>query len=139
MAKCLAITAKGTQCQGLVRAGSDYCPAHDPNRAEARRASAQKAGRSKVGTELHSIRQKLIALGEDVLAGAVDKGRASVAAQCWGVAVRCVEAEARLKEVIEGRLVETGLKVEEQRELIKRLEELESLLAERKEASRWGT
>jgi len=46
MAECAAITRNGHPCKGLVRPGSDHCPAHDPARADARRRAASKAVRS---------------------------------------------------------------------------------------------
>ena len=131
VAKCAAITAKGTQCKGLVRPGNDYCPAHDPTRAEARRASASKAGRSRAGSELHGLKKKLIELGDDVLSRKVDRGNAAVAATCYGTAIKAVEAEVKVRELEESRIVETQLKVKEQRELVERLEELEGLLGQR--------
>ena len=131
MGKCAAITAKGTQCKGLVRLGNDYCPAHDPTRAEARRASASKAGRSRAGSELHGLKKKLIELGDDVLSRKVDRGNAAVAATCYGTAIKAVEAEVKVRELEESRIVETQLKVKEQAELLQRLEELEGLLDQR--------
>jgi hypothetical protein len=138
VAKCPAITGKGEPCQGFVHPSKEYCPAHDPDRAEARRSAASKAGRSRAGSELHILKQKLITLGDDVMAGRAHRGDAAVAAQCWGVAVKAVEAEVKVRELQESKLVETQLKVAEQRDLLVRLEELESLLAQRKEEGRWG-
>jgi hypothetical protein len=139
VAKCHAITAKGEPCRGLVQPGNDYCPAHDPTRAEARKRSASKAGRSRAGSELHMLKQKLIQLGDDVMEGSALRGDAAVAAQCYGVAIKAVEAEVKVRELQESRLVETQLKVEEQRELLGRMEEVERLLADKKERDRgWG-
>jgi hypothetical protein len=73
------------------------------------------------------------------MAGSAHRGDAAVAAQAWGVAIKAVEAEVKVRELQEARLVETQLKVCEQEELLVRLEELESLLAEKKEqGSQWG-
>jgi len=48
------------------------------------------------------------------------------------VAIKAVEAEVKVRELQESRLVETQLRVEEQRELIGRLEAIEeSQAAER--------
>ena len=75
----------------------------------------------------------------DVEAGRLEKGKGSVLAQLAGVAGRLYEAEAKLRELEESRIVETQLKVREQEELLGRVEELEALLAERKEVRRtWG-
>ena len=137
MAKCASITAKGTQCKGLVKPGNEYCPAHDPSRVEARKVSASKSGRSRAGSELHGIKTTLIKLADDVMAKRADRGNAAVAATLLATAIKAVEAEMRVKEVIESRLVETQLRVEEQREIVQRMEELEQVL-QKKEGSRWG-
>lgn len=133
MAKCPAITGKGEPCRGFVHPSKTYCPAHDPDRVNARKRSASKAGRSRAGSELHMLKQKLITLGDDVLSGDVHRGDAAVAAQAWGVAIKAVEAEVKVRELQESRLVETQLKVEEQRDLLKRLEDLEELLGKENE------
>jgi hypothetical protein len=129
VSKCPAITSKGKPCVGFVHPTKTYCPAHDPDRAAARREAASKAGRSKAGSELHYIKQKLIQLGDDVVARKVDRGNAAVASTCYGVAIRAIEAETKLRELQESRLVETQLRVQEQNEVIGRLEELEERLA----------
>jgi hypothetical protein len=121
--KCAAIAGSGKPCKGLVRAGNDFCPAHDPSRAEARSKAAAKAGRTKWGGELAEVKAQLRTLADDVVAGTIDKGRGSVAAQIIGVFARVVEVERKVKE---------------QDELIERLEDLEALLAEKKEQNRWG-
>lgn len=125
MAKCPTITGKGTPCKGFVHPSKEYCPAHDPSRAEARRVAASKAGRSKAGSELHGIKQTLIQLADDVLGKKVDRGNAAVAATCLATAIKCVEAEVKVRELQESRLVETQLRVLEQTELIARLEAIE--------------
>jgi hypothetical protein len=60
---------------------------------------------------------------DDVLEGRVDKGKGSIVSQILGVWLRAVETE---------------LKVRDQQELTERLENLETLLAEKKEQNRWG-
>lgn len=98
MPKCSAIAGSGQPCKGLVRAGSDYCPAHDPDRAEDRRRAASKAARSKPHGELHAVKSQLRQLADDVLAGNVDKGIASVAAQVLGVYIRACEQDRKIRE-----------------------------------------
>ncbi|HVF02518.1 MAG TPA: hypothetical protein VNA27_14440 [Rubrobacteraceae bacterium] len=77
-------------------------------------------------------------LGDDVLAGKADRGSAAVAATCYGTAIKAVEAEVKVREFQESKLVETALRVEEQRELTSRLELLEERLAAEKSSSRGG-
>ena len=142
MAKCPAITGKGEPCKGFVHPSKEYCPAHDPSRAEARRGAASKAGRSKAGSELHGIKQTLIQLADDVLGKKVDRGNAAVAATCLATAIKAVEAEVKVRELQESRLVETNLRVREQTEIISRMEQLEERLALEKKSegrrSPWG-
>jgi hypothetical protein len=85
------------------------------------------------------LKTKLETLGDDVLAGRSNRGDAAVAATCYGTAIKAVEATVKVRELLESRLVETGLKVKEQEELQERLERLEELLEERgrSEARGW--
>ena len=135
--KCAAITRSGAPCRGLVRAGSEYCPAHAPERAEARRRAASLAGRSKPGSAIGEVKAQLRRLANDVLDGAVDRGTGSVTAQILGVWLKAAEVEIREREAVvrEGEL---QLKVTEQEELRGRLEDLEALLQDREEVSRWA-
>ena len=135
---CKSVKKDGTPCSLPAVYQDGTCWAHSPQNAEARRRGASRGGRNKSVADLAMLKAKLLQLGDDVLSGAVDKGRAAVASQAWGVAVRAVEAELKARELVEARLVEAQLKVREQEELTKRLEELETLLAERDGRGRWG-
>ena len=101
MARCPAITRAGRPCKGLVGAGCDYCPAHDPARSEARQRAASKAARSKPNKELAALKDQLAKLAEDTLAGRVDRGVAAVVGQIANVRLRLIETERRLKETEE--------------------------------------
>ncbi len=125
LGKCGATKRDGSPCSLPAQSKSGLCWAHRPENAEARRKGASRGGKSKPGSELAQLKRKLIALGDDVLSGSVDKGKASVAAQCYGVAIRAVEAETKNRELEESRIVETQLRVQEQTELIGRLEAIE--------------
>ena len=129
MGKCPGITRSGEACRGVVRPGDTYCVAHDPTRAEERKVAASKAGRIKHSQEFREVKAQLRQLANDVLDGKQDKSRASVVAQVLGVWSRVSEAEARLRELEESRIIETNLKVREQMELIGRLEALEEQMA----------
>jgi hypothetical protein len=78
------------------------------------------------------------------LSGEVDKGKASVAAVCYGTAIKATEAEVKVRELEESRIVETNLRVQEQTELIARLaaiEEAQEAQAAEKPSmggGRWG-
>jgi hypothetical protein len=99
---------------GLVRAGSDCCPAHDPARAAARRRSASKAARSKPGGEVRNLKDRLTNLADDVLAGRVETKDAAVLTQIVGAHVRLLDFERKFREQeeFEARLValEEGVK-----------------------------
>ena len=98
MAKCAAFTAKGRPCQGLVRPDSDYCPAHDPARADARRRAASKAARSKPGAEVRDLKDRLGTLADEVLAGKVEPKAAAVVTQIIGACARLMEFERKVRE-----------------------------------------
>jgi hypothetical protein len=76
-----------------------------------------------------------------VLGKKVDRGNAAVAATCLATAIKAVEAEVKVRELQESRLVETQLRVQEQNELIGRLEAIEEAQATEKPSmggGRWG-
>ena len=99
--KCAAKTRNGRPCRGLVRPGSDYCPAHDPARQEARRKAASKAARSKPGGEVRSLKDRLEGLADDVLAGRVEPKAAAVVTQIANVHTRLLEFEKKFQELDE--------------------------------------
>src|SRR5215210_5690345 len=101
MAQCAGNTRNGRPCRGLVRLGSDYCPAHDPARQEARRKAASKAARSKPGGEVRSLKDRLEGLADDVLAGRVEPKAAAVVTQIANVHTRLLEFEKKFQELDE--------------------------------------
>jgi len=116
MRGCSAITANGERCRGIAATGSDYCPAHDPARAEERSRAASKAAKSLARTpEITRIKSLLKDLHEAVLEGRVDRSAAAVANQIANTQLRAVEVERRVRE---------------QDDLEIRLDELEGLLEE---------
>ena len=123
--RCAGIKRDNSPCTATVEPPQEYCWWHDPANAEKRRRAASKAGKAKPSRELASIKTRLSDLADDVLTGTVDKGVAAVASQVLNVYLRAVSVE---------------LKVNEQRELIERLQRLEEA-AERKSeggSRRWG-
>jgi hypothetical protein len=105
LAKCTGITRSGVRCKGRAIDSSGYCHAHHPDRAEQRKRAASKGGkrggRGRPMAELHSIRDRIETLVEDVLKGRVDKGRAAVAGQLYNTLIRAVSVELKAKEVEE--------------------------------------
>ena len=127
MAGCTAITQGGSRCRGVAIRGSEWCPAHHPDRAEQRRRAASKGGkrggRGRPQVELAAIKERLSTLADDVLTGGVDRGDAAVVSQVLNVYLRAVSVE---------------LKAREQQDILERLEELESLLEQQKGDRRYG-
>jgi hypothetical protein len=128
MAKCSGITRAGTAYKGTPMDGSEWCYIHDPDTAETRRRHGRKGGkrggRGRPMAELHSIRDKLETLAEDVLAGRVDRSDAAVVGQLYNTLIRAVSVEMNVREITE---------------LTQRLEELEALTEQNKQRGRgWG-
>ncbi len=113
MARCSAIKADGQPCRGIAATGTDYCPAHDPARAEARKRSASKAARARHGAasgEIAELKDALTALYDEVRNGAVQTRVGAILCQILNAQIRAVE---------------TGRKIKETEELESRIEELE--------------
>ena len=127
MSLCSGIKADGGRCKAQATRGSAYCVGHDPNQAEARRRRAAKggrrAGRGRPSVELAKLQARLEELAEKVLAGEIERGVGAVAGQLLNGARACVR---------------DGLAAREQEELVGRLEEIETLLEQRKEERRYG-
>lgn len=127
MAKCSGITQAGTACKGTPIDGSEWCYVHDPDTAETRRWHGRKGGkrggRGRPMAELHSIRDRLETLAEDVLKDRVERGKAAVVGQLYNTLIRAVSVE---------------LKAREQEELIERMEALEEHLEQQKGRSWYG-
>jgi hypothetical protein len=121
-ARCSGTKRDGSPCTATVEPPQRFCWWHDPANADKRRRAASKAGRSKPNRELAGTKARLSDLADDVLEGRQDKGVAAVASQILNVYLRAVSVE---------------LKVQEQRELIERLEALEEQL-ESKGSRKWG-
>ena len=122
MAICRATKANGEPCTLSANGPQGLCWAHDPANREKRRRMASRAARSKPSRELAGIKGRLSDLADDVLEEKVDKGAAAVAGQLLNTYLRAVSVE---------------LKVREAEDLERRMEELEALVAARKERP-WG-
>ena len=130
MARCTAIAGSGQRCRAIAIAGSDYCHAHHPDRAQARSRAARKGGhrggRGRPQTDLNALKDRLISLGEDVLEGRVDRQDAATAGHLWNVAIGAIRTALRAKEV------------EELEDKIERLEEAIEDKDVRGQSSSWG-
>jgi len=101
MVRCSAIKSNGQRCERIVSGSESYCYSHDPDRARERSTNASKAARTKNGTALTEIKDALRTLADDVISGNVERGRAAVAGQLYGVLLKAIEQERKLKEVEE--------------------------------------
>jgi hypothetical protein len=127
MASCSGIKADGQRCYGTAMEGYDHCYGHREDLAEERRRNASKGGRrggrGRPGSDLAGVKTDIRAVIADVLAGEVQTGPAAVALQGYNALIRAEKLE---------------LDIREQHELTERLEELEALLEQRAEGSRYG-
>ena len=127
MAKCSGITRAGTACKGIAIDGSDYCYAHHPDRTNERRRHGSKGGkrggRGRPIVELGALRDENADIRRRLLEGELLPNVAAVAVQSINTDVRAVGVV---------------LKAREQEEITERLEELETLLEQRKEQRRYG-
>jgi hypothetical protein len=115
MAGCSAIKPDGERCRGIATTGSDYCPAHDPSRSEARKRAASKAARTRHGGQgIGELKETLATLYQEVRSGMVEPKRGAVLNQILNARIR---------------LVETEMRVREQQEILERLEQLEAIYA----------
>jgi hypothetical protein len=132
MLVCGASKKNGAPCTLPAQGSDGFCWVHSKDNADKRRQGQSRGGRSKPISELTKLKDKLVALGDDVMSGGALRSNAAVAATCYGTAIKCIEALVKVRELEESRIVETQLKVKEQEELTRRLEELEAVLEERR-------
>jgi hypothetical protein len=127
LAKCTAITRGGDRCKGIAIDSSDYCYAHHPDHADDRKRAAQKGGkrggRGRPIAELASLRNENADIRRRLLEGELLPNVAAVAVQSINTEIRAVGAT---------------LKAREQEEIAERLDDLETLLEQRKEERRHG-
>ena len=123
MTRCIGLTAKGDLCKGVAARGSDWCPAHDPARKDARRRNASRAARSKPGREMKDLKAQLETLAEDVLAGDTEPKVGAVVNQLLTTRTRLLETERKIRET---------------EDLAARVEELDLLLKDRDQGEKEG-
>ena len=106
MRQCSAITRAGGRCQRIATEGYEWCPSHDPNRAEARRQAAskggKKGGRGRTGpANAREVQGQIRTVIANVLKGAIDKSTAAVVFMGFNTLLRAIEVERKLKEAEE--------------------------------------
>lgn len=108
MAQCSGITRSGTRCTAGVSPGAEYCPNHDPARADARRRHAAKAGSSRPNRDVARLKSKVAELYRQVEAGETEARVGAVLAQIANTEIRVLETERKIRDQddIEERLAE---------------------------------
>jgi hypothetical protein len=106
VAGCSAITASGAHCRGVPVRGSDLCAAHHPQTQSRRRAGARRGGKARGTAEISEIKAALLDVIDEARSGRLERGRAAVLAQLYGVLLRGLEVERRVNEAdeLEARL-----------------------------------
>ena len=107
---CPATTRRGSPCTQSVEGAQTYCHHHDPERARERSRSASRAAKAKSNPLMRSLHRQLEKIAQEVASGDLVPYRAAVMVQALNTRIRLVEVERR---------------VEEQQELLARLEMLE--------------
>jgi hypothetical protein len=102
LAKCTAITRGGERCKGIAIHGSDYCHAHDPERADIRKRAAsrggRRGGRGRPTTELARLQKRFEELAEGVLEGEIEQRVGATAGQLLNYARACVRDTLTARE-----------------------------------------
>src|ERR687883_177691 len=99
MGKCAGIKGNGERCRGIAATGSDYCPAHDPSRREARRRAASKAAKSKRGRRVlvDGLYDQSRKLYEGLERGEIDPKVGAVLVQAMNAQTRIAELHRRIE------------------------------------------
>jgi hypothetical protein len=127
MARCSGIRADGERCGAQAIRDQEFCIAHHPDYAGARRRrnskGGKRGGRGRPMVDLAQIKGRLHDLVEDVLEGRTDRSDAAVVGQLLNTYIRAVSVE---------------LKAREQLELVERLEALEQGIEQSRSTRGYG-
>src|SRR5215217_4735982 len=127
MSICSGIRADGGRCKAQAMRNSEWCINHHPDYEQERRRRASKGGkrggRGRPVAELGALRDENADIRRRLLEGELLPNVAAVAVQSINTDIRAVGAT---------------LKAREQEELAREVEELETLLEQRKEERRYG-
>jgi hypothetical protein len=117
---CTATKANGDPCTLPATGQQGVCWAHDERYAARRRATASKGGRARANPLARNLHAQLAKLAEDVASGDLPAYRGAVVVQVLNCRIRLLETERRIQE---------------QEDLLERLEQLERA---RSGGRQWG-
>ncbi len=127
MNRCLGTKRDNSPCTVTVEPPQTYCWWHDPANAEKRKQAAarggKRGGRGRPLVAAADVADQMQDLADKILAGELGRADAAVCGQLLNVKLRALEV---------------GRKLREAEDLERRLEELEALVAARKERTSWG-
>jgi hypothetical protein len=126
LSQCIGTRADGELCAAQAIADSSWCFNHHPDYEEARKRRAsrggKRGGRGRPLVAASEVAEQVQDLSDKVLAGELDRADAAVCGQLLNIKLRALEV---------------GRKLREAEDLERRMEELEALVAARKERP-WG-
>ena len=115
---CGAVKADGTPCERIVGASGQLCYSHDTTRKADRVASASKAAKSKLSSEIVAIRAEARQIMQDLRDEEIDRGDANVLLQGCNLLLRTVAEGRKQSEFddIRGEMAELRSLFEQRRE-----------------------
>jgi hypothetical protein len=136
MGVCAGYKRDGSQCTATVEPPQRYCWWHDPANKEERKRAAAKGGKGKAHRRVAALWEKV----EDVIGGveaehlSPSQGNTMIKGFTTLIALARLDVEQAELAIAERRL---ELDEQERTELLARFEELEQLMAARRERP-WG-
>ena len=110
MAQCGATKRNGLPCTAGVEPPQIRCWWHDPAHAQERQRAASRGGNAKANPLTRELHRRLEGLADDMANGDLAPYRAAVIVQALNTRIRLIETERRIQE---------------QEDLLARLEQLE--------------
>jgi hypothetical protein len=115
--RCPAINKRGERCKRYAAPGDDFCSAHDPRRAEVRKRAASKAGKAfHPSGESRQIRNRILAMVEEVKRGDVEPQVAYAVSSLCNVAINTLRVDLKVRELeeVEKRLDALEVRLQEE-------------------------
>jgi len=115
--RCQGIRSDGQRCERVVGASQQFCYSHDASRREDRRASASKAAKSKLSSEIVAIREEIREIMDAVREKKLTRGDGAILLQGTGMLLKTVSEARKQSEYdeIRGEMAELRQLFEAQR------------------------